>query len=379
MAEDFKAAAQIKHDGSRGAVRESVLRSFLHERLPRKLAIGSGEIVSAARETSAQVDLVIYDALETVPLLFSDAVQVFPIEGVYGTIEVKSGLDKPELIKGLDNIESVKSIAPRGVFQHRVGAMVSGMPRPAPFGTVFGYSLRGNSLHSLVQNLVDWEADHDPQVWPNLVVVLGEGLIYHTDKKHRACIHNETITGDTKPTAIEHGIDSLFHFYSAVLDLASAMQLGPLSLMDYYEMPERVGNHLVANHDRLTKRDSTGKVMDAVFRLKPDFLCTVIEWSMANGKMTGSEAYRYVFGDLPSGFDERDFRGPTYVYNPDGLPSGAAANAELAIARNEGRKPSRTVLPVLGLTVDGDVLFLPFAYVRDHVVEPIPGKTLQDL
>ena len=43
----------------------------------------------------------------------------------------------------------------------------------------FGYQLGENSLYSLVENLVEWERENPKEHWPNVIALLGEGIIYH--------------------------------------------------------------------------------------------------------------------------------------------------------------------------------------------------------
>src|SRR3954467_13519299 len=51
--------------------------------------------------------------------------------------------------------------------------------RARPFGIVLGYTLGGNSLTSLKDNFNEIKrADHNVNFFTNLIVVLGEGLIW---------------------------------------------------------------------------------------------------------------------------------------------------------------------------------------------------------
>lgn len=57
-----------RHRGETGGRREDDLREFLRSFLPERLGIGSGEIAASDGSVSPQMDLIVYDALET-PLL----------------------------------------------------------------------------------------------------------------------------------------------------------------------------------------------------------------------------------------------------------------------------------------------------------------------
>lgn len=355
------------------------MRKFFEERLPKRFAIGSGEIVIPERVTSSQEDVIIYDALASIPLIFSDSVQVFPIESVYGVVEVKSTLSKVELLDSLKKIKSVKELAPNDIVQLHHGAMSSGIRRPAPFGMVFAYVLADNSLSSLAANLAEWEAENEPSLWPNCIVVLGKGIIVHIDSLGRNCIHSSTISRNSTPISLEYLDDSLFQFYATLLDVISEMQLGPTRLRQYYDMPERVGRWVVKNHDRLIRYDENKRPTKNVYRIKSEFLTEVIEWAQSQDKMTGADAQRYMHGCLPNGTTDRDWPSNTFVYNPDNLAHGLEATREELAARQEDRTPPPSALNYLTLVVDNIPLVLPCAYLTDDRVELIPDMDTSDL
>src|SRR5580704_8539314 len=115
MRADFEASAQITHSGSKGTVRENALRKFLEVRLPAKYALGAGEIVGRVRNaTSRQCDLIVYDRQNGVTLLYDEDIQVFPIDCVYGIVEVKSALSKAEFLDALEKIKVLKMMTPGG-------------------------------------------------------------------------------------------------------------------------------------------------------------------------------------------------------------------------------------------------------------------------
>ncbi len=182
MRADFEATAQINHAGSKGASRENILRSFLAEgRLPAKYGLGSGEVVGRVRDTSKQCDVVVYDKLNGVTLLYDESSQVFPVDCVYGIIEVKSTLSKAELLDALEKIKTLKEMAPDHSGLTIVGNSLI-QCRARPFGVVFAYGLADNSLDSLLDNLREWEKETPNTFWPNYICVLETGVIYHHGK-----------------------------------------------------------------------------------------------------------------------------------------------------------------------------------------------------
>jgi hypothetical protein len=62
---------------------------------------------------SAQVDIVVYDAVFSTVLFRNGPQQLFPAESVYGSIEVKSNLTSAELDRACANVASVKGLLRR--------------------------------------------------------------------------------------------------------------------------------------------------------------------------------------------------------------------------------------------------------------------------
>lgn len=87
----------VGHDGLRGRLREIVIRELLRPTLPADIGLGTGEIVTAANQTSSEQDVVMYDKRILPPVVMEGASGVFPIESVLYTIEVKSTLSAGEL------------------------------------------------------------------------------------------------------------------------------------------------------------------------------------------------------------------------------------------------------------------------------------------
>jgi hypothetical protein len=97
--------------GDRGTFRESIIREFLRPFLPDCYGLSSGEVFSSDGSQSAQVDIVIYDAVFSTVLFRDGPNQLFPAESVFGSIEVKSRLSTAELAAACHNIESVKALS----------------------------------------------------------------------------------------------------------------------------------------------------------------------------------------------------------------------------------------------------------------------------
>lgn len=113
MVNDFAfITSQLSHKPSKGHVREEIVRDFLRKYLPSHLGVGSGIVISSieGERESKQLDTVIYDRLKCPLFLDIGGIQIFPVEMVYAVIEVKSKLDKKQLLEAVRNIKSVKAL-----------------------------------------------------------------------------------------------------------------------------------------------------------------------------------------------------------------------------------------------------------------------------
>ena len=94
-----KALLKLKHNLTKGQLREVFVRNFIKHFLPGYLDIGTGIIINNQGHESKENDLIIYDNRMLPPFLLSVESNLFPVESVVATIEVKSCLNSPALMK----------------------------------------------------------------------------------------------------------------------------------------------------------------------------------------------------------------------------------------------------------------------------------------
>ena len=144
--EDSKLFTQM---GDRGSVREEIVANFLRPFLPPCYGLDAGEVFATDGSQSAQIDIIISDAIFSTILFRGEKKCLFPAESVYGSIEVKSNLNSEELKIAIDNVQSVKRLARPATDATDVsplfrmtlgpGLAVTG-PKMNPYlGYVFGY------------------------------------------------------------------------------------------------------------------------------------------------------------------------------------------------------------------------------------------------
>jgi hypothetical protein len=382
---DFEISAQINHNGNIGSFRENALKEFLEiGRLPKRYGIGNGEIVGHISNVSRQSDLIIFDQLDNIPLLYDTQVQVYPIDCVYGIVEVKSKLSKEKLLEGLENIKSFKQLSPNDSITKEFMFLKQTIARPRPFGFIFAYSLAGNSIDSLVKNLKEWEQKNSPEFWPNLIVVLGEGIIYHSPEgSFSKAIFSESINADCYATSLHHKDDSFFYFYSYLLDLCNNTELPKVELSKFLNLPHQQGKYIVKNNDRIVKFDKDGKVdKENVYRFNEKFIDKIVDWCKQKGTISQKDLYLQQFGHLPQGIENNThhLESKVYFYNPDGLLG--MHEVENAITIDENKRPvvdPRVGIPSFHLVVDNEVYYFSHTNVDENDYEKIPGKRHEDL
>lgn len=352
MHADFNASAQVAHRGSKGTIRENILRKFLEEgRLPSKYGLGSGEIVGRIKDTSRQSDLIIYDKIDGVTLLYDEHTQVYPIDCVYGIIEVKSGLSKTEFIDALDKIAAFKSMAPDGRVRQPIGSATVSFPRPRPFGMVFAYKLAGNSLDSLTKNLREWEQRHPPELWPNYVCVLGIGIISHQGKDaFEKYLDSESITAESWPMSLAYREDSLWNFYSVLHDLCVRMKLGPVELLTYYKPLTRIGRFVIDGPIEFLRLSD-----NAAIRPNEATITRIVDWCADQGPIRYEDYLRKRFGSVPVGLNNRQrLDRHVYLYNPHDLPGFRELGDKPFQVDEDGARPSQpSLLSIFEVVIDG--------------------------
>lgn len=111
LRKDFEELSVVPHNALKGGEAEKLVRTFLKEHLPRRFDVGGGFIIDRLDNVSKQTDVIIYDALNCPVYRASEDAGIFPSDNVAATVEVKSRLDKNELVASFNNILATKKLA----------------------------------------------------------------------------------------------------------------------------------------------------------------------------------------------------------------------------------------------------------------------------
>lgn len=117
-------SSEIVHRGAKGKVREiEIVKEYLDKYSPRNVGLANGEIISVDGRVSAETDIILFEKNSSPYLVIKEGYQVFPIECVYGVIEVKSFLDRKQLQDSFDKINYIKEM-PKLAFEPQRGPIV---------------------------------------------------------------------------------------------------------------------------------------------------------------------------------------------------------------------------------------------------------------
>lgn len=368
---EFDATGEIPHPGMMGTAREGALKKFLEQKMPNKYGLGSGIVVNYAQEASKQCDLVISDRLNATPFVDENDVRIHPLDNVYGIIEIKSKLSKTKLVEALENIKRLKSLYIKEGHEYQVGDFVTiGGMKPRPFGIIFAYALDRNSLDSIRQNLIEWEAENDREVWPNLIVVLNVGIISHWEEQEEL-LSSEKILSAKINIGLAFREDTLFHFYKRLLELCSRMVLPVVQLEKYFNPSSRVGSFIVKRHDLFCKIED----QNSKRKLSDDFINKIVSWSRNKGKVGYETVLRKQLGEKTDlKFAKEQLGSEVYFYDPEDLPSGEDCGAK--IEKDEQGRPSLTTerrsnIQMHYIIVNNESYFFSMDYLVDGDMEDI--------
>ncbi|GAX56005.1 DUF6602 domain-containing protein [Streptomyces olivochromogenes] len=179
MRADFEQSRNFSHNGEAGTSREALVREFLASYLPSHVeTVHNAEIITASGETSPQCDIVLADR-GTPPFTTLNGYRILPNECVYGVVEVKTKLDKEQLVDACNKISKLRHMS-KGSYRPTPGLI----PRKtSAYGKVYDFfptsgiivAFDSLKLETIGSHLMDWCQNRPPFEWPDSVWVLGKG------------------------------------------------------------------------------------------------------------------------------------------------------------------------------------------------------------
>jgi len=204
---DFKEiSSQITHRGSKGKMREiEIIKEYLSKYLPGNIGISNGEIIATNDFVSSECDIVLYEKNSTPYLIHKDGYQVFPIECIYGVIEIKSLLDSKQLQDSIHKIKELKKM-PKAAYEPQKGPVIK---ETTLYGKKWNYfptigmiiSYDSIELETLKETYLTEVKDLPLEQYVDSIWILNKGMIIHHNQN--TGIIELSPNPDTKPKMIK--------------------------------------------------------------------------------------------------------------------------------------------------------------------------------
>jgi hypothetical protein len=215
--------------------REELLSTFLETYLPRRFAVGRGQVMDADDNASAQQDVIVYDALWTPLMLRSAGSQIIPVESVYAAIQVRTTLSARDLATLLKQIASLKKLRPSCTVRRYLpneGNM--GWTPECPLGIVFAYTGPAR-IDQLASRLKTAQANYPVEHRVDQLWVLGRGAILYSNRDRSLSYRAQ---GDNLMTArSDIAEDVLAHMYVGLTNHLNSFLGVPPNLLKYAGLP----------------------------------------------------------------------------------------------------------------------------------------------
>ena len=223
-----------RHGASKGQRRETAFRDFFRQNLAARYGVGAGEVAEPSGEMSGQVDILIYDALDSDPLIGDPDALVLAAESVYAAIEVKPILDAAFLREAAVTVRSAKVLPRTALARSPYGDARSRAPdeNPAPFGAVLG--CHGSAPGLLARRLGEIQEGLAPSLWVDAVCLLDEAVVHRQGSIPGPAGWTPGLNREPTPYAVvECGQDALLYFLTLLRCDLRSKRLWPYDPVNY--------------------------------------------------------------------------------------------------------------------------------------------------
>lgn len=221
---------------SKGELREEDVAEAFRPHLPSRYELLKGIIVDSSGRESDPQDLVLLDTSTLPSILGSGRNRVVPVEGVVGTIQLKSLATKASIESGIANIASAKRLVPSAI---RYGRPASSL-EPTIWSTASTFF--GGLLCLRADGSIDTLLDHYAKCIMELPVRERCDAFCIVDQV--AVVWGNPSEGDglhfawrgeqaEAPLALHAKSDSLLFFYTSLVEHINNWISPPIQWMDY--------------------------------------------------------------------------------------------------------------------------------------------------
>lgn len=233
---------RIDHPRHRGDAREGDIRQVIARLFPPALTMLKGFALNFNLSVSKEQDVLVCDSSTAIRLLDAGDSCYVPIESCLASVEVKSNLTTPELRRIVLSCVNLKKLlsggsSPRDCERRRTAELCY---------AVFAYS-SDMTLEDVAENLNGLLENVPKPYRPNLVYVLGQGLLVPSTNKMMELSHRQMLCGGS--FSLVRGLRTNFvpqaesyaflWFLASILDhcLQERITRMPPQLMEYVTRP----------------------------------------------------------------------------------------------------------------------------------------------
>ena len=325
MLDKYKKAKDPKHPRDIGNIRENILKDFLNLSgvLPKKYQIShnSARVVSSTGHISNEIDILIYDYLNNISLMNrGDVYTAYPVESVYGVIQVKSVLTKKEIKNALDNIASYKKLNKHFINNSSDFVIIDNSKSKRGFGILFAYDSDLDWIDIVNEIKVYAENNPDRKCWCNAVVILNQGIIIHGEENHGYFRNNEIekINKLNMYGIPDNETTCLYSFYNILMQLLQYTEISEVPYYSYFDLPFTAGIYSYKYaHGYFSEIGNCDKHGAYLRKLDGEKLEKIIDWCQKTQSINWLKAIDIAYGNK---LDEVRYNKQPHdvkIYNPN--------------------------------------------------------------
>lgn len=311
---DYEKSKNIKHPRDVGTVRETILRNFLLNSgyLPKKYSISNSSvrIASINGKISNEIDIAFYNQNELITLMKrEDIYEVYPIENVYGVIQVKSNLTKKELKSGFKNLLSFKKLENENKISSK-------------FTLLFAYT-SDMKWNEIVREIEIFTKENPKNLFPNAIFILDKGYFIFGDSKKYTITNIDILSLNE---VLIYGFPdrqqlNLYNFQSILLELLNKSKTKTIELNSYFRLPFTTENE-ESYKFRLGAFAEIGncKIHGNFSRkISSSSLSKIINWCSNSETINPIEAMNIAYNISSNEIKNKESYENVYIYNPENL------------------------------------------------------------
>lgn len=225
-----------------GAEVENLIREKISLFLPERYLVKQGHIVNSDGKVSNQLDIIIFDRLNTPKFFKSQNDTVYyPIESVLAVGEIKKTLRKNDLLEFGKKIKYLKVDMQRKLIKNTI---YGGKLKNATFADIINMKKDRKNKNSLFSFLIAIDEEDinklliadDNKFMPNDVYVLNHGYLIYGDLENQKInpkIEDEFPIMDTWLEIKKPGVDCLAMMFNQLINHLNGCHIEPFSISNY--------------------------------------------------------------------------------------------------------------------------------------------------